>query len=59
MRAAVTDRSFAPSTLGLRELDMTAGNRQQGEVIRKAIHSHGAGTDGPMESSFPHVIQEF
>ena len=53
MRSTVTDRSFAPSTLGLRGLDTNAGNRLHGEAIRKGIHPYGAGRGGPMELQCP------
>jgi hypothetical protein len=43
MRNMVTDRSFAPSTLGVGGLDTRAGNRLHGESIRKGIHPYGAG----------------
>ena len=53
MRSTVTDRSFAPSTLGVRGLDTNAGNRLHGEAIRKGIHPYGAGRGGPMELQCP------
>ena len=53
MRSTVTDRSFAPSTLGVRGLDTNAGNRLRGEAIRKGIHPYGAGRGGPMELQCP------
>ena len=53
MRSTVTDRSFAPSTLGVRGVDTNAGNRLPGEAIRKVIHPYGAGRGGPMELQCP------
>ena len=53
MRSTVTDRSFAPSTLGVRGLDTSAGNRLHGEAIRKGIHPYGAGRGGPMDLQCP------
>ena len=40
MRNMVTDRTFVPSTLGVRGLDTSAGNRLHGEAIRKGIHPY-------------------
>ena len=53
MRNTVTDRSFVPSTLGVRGLDANAGNRLHGEAIRNGIHPYGAGRGGPMELQCP------
>jgi hypothetical protein len=53
MRSTVTDRSFAPSTLGVGGLDTKAGNPLPGEAIRKAIHAYGAGRGGPMDLQCP------
>jgi hypothetical protein len=53
MRSAVTDRSFAPSTLSVPGLDANAGNRFRDEAIRKGIHPYGAGRGGPMELQCP------
>ena len=50
MRSTVTDRSFAPSTLGAETL---ASNRLPGEAIRKGIHPYGAARGGPMELQCP------
>jgi hypothetical protein len=53
MRSTVTDRSFVPSTLGVRGLDTSAGNRLHEEAIRKGIHPYGAGRGGPLELQCP------
>ena len=53
MRNTVTDRHFVPSTLGVRVLDTSAGNRFRGEAIREGIHPYGAGRGGPMELQCP------
>ena len=53
MRSTVTDRIFAPSTPGVRGLATSAGNRLDGEAIRKGIHPYGAGRGGPMELQCP------
>ena len=53
MQSAVTDRSFAPSTLGVGGVDAKAGNRLPGEEIRKGIHPHWAARGGPMELQCP------
>jgi hypothetical protein len=53
MRSTVTDRSFAPSTLGVGGVDTKAGNRLPGEAIRKGIHPYGAGRGGPMDLQCP------
>jgi len=53
MRTTVTDRSFVPSTLGVRGLDSSVGNRLHEEAIRKGIHPYGAGRGGPMELQCP------
>jgi hypothetical protein len=53
MRSTVTDRSFAPSTLGVGGLDTKAGNRLHGEAIRKGIHPYWAARGGPMELQCP------
>src|SRR5580704_2565386 len=49
MRSIVTDRRFAPSTLGVGRVDTKAGNRLPGEAIRKVIHPYGAGRGSPMD----------
>jgi len=53
MRSTVTDRSLVPSTLGVRGLDTSAGNRLHGEAIRKGMHPYGAESGGPMELQCP------
>jgi hypothetical protein len=53
MQSTVTDRSFVPSTLGVRGLDTSVGNRLHVEAIRKGIHPYGAGRGGPMELQCP------
>jgi len=53
MRSTVTDRSFVPSTLGVRGLDTRAGNRLHEEAIRKGIHPYGAGRGGLVELHCP------
>ena len=53
MRSTVTDRSFAPSTLGVGGVDTKAGNRLPGEAIRKGIHPYGAGRGGSMDLQCP------
>jgi hypothetical protein len=53
MRSTVTDWRIAPSTLGVRGSDTSAGNRLHGEPIRKGIHPYGAGRGGPMELQCP------
>ncbi len=53
MRNTVADRSFVPSTLGVRGLDTSVGNRLPGEAIRKGIHPYGAGRGGPMDLQCP------
>ena len=42
-----------PSTVGVRGLDASAGNRLHGEAIRNGIRPYGAGRGGPMESQCP------
>ena len=53
MRSTVTDRLFAPSTLGVSGLDTYTGNRLDGEAITKGVHPYGAGRGGPMELQCP------
>lgn len=53
MRSTVTDRSFGPSTLGVRGVDTKAGNRLRGEAIRKGILPYGAAWGGSMELLCP------
>ena len=53
MRSTVTDRGFAPSTLGVGGVDTKAGNRLPGEAIRKVIHPYGAGRGRPMDLQCP------
>jgi hypothetical protein len=53
MRNTVTDRSFVHSTVAVRGLDSSAGNRLHEEAIRKGIHQYGAGRSGPMELQCP------
>jgi hypothetical protein len=53
MRSTVTDRSFAPSTLGVGGVDTKPGNRLPGEAIRKGIYPHGAVRGGPMDMQCP------
>jgi hypothetical protein len=53
MRTTVTDRSCAPSTLGVRGLATNTGNRLQGEAIRKDKHSYGAARVGLIELRCP------
>jgi hypothetical protein len=53
MRSTVTDRSFAPSRLGVRGLTTNAGNRSHREIIRKGIHLYGLERGGPMELQCP------
>lgn len=53
MRSTVADQSFAPSTLGVRGVDMSAGNRLHGEATRNTIHPYGAGSGGPMDLQCP------
>ncbi len=49
----ITDRSFVPSTRGVRGLDTSAGNRFHREAIRKGIHPYGAGRGVPMDLQCP------
>ena len=53
MRTKVTDRTFAPSALGVRGLDTSAGNRLHGEAFRKGIHPYRAARGGPLELKCP------
>jgi hypothetical protein len=53
MRNTVIDRSFVPSTLAVRGLDTSAGNRLYGEAIRNGILPYGAGRGGPMDLQCP------
>jgi hypothetical protein len=52
MRNTVTDRSFVTSTVGVRELDASAGNRLHVEAIRNGIPRTG-GRGGPMDLQCP------
>lgn len=53
MRNTIAGGSFMPSTLGVRGLGTSAGNRLRGEAIRKGIHPYGAGRGGPLELECP------
>lgn len=53
MRNRLSTRRSAPPTLGLKELAMSAGNREHGEAIRKSVHPYGAGRGGPVEFQCP------
>ena len=53
MRSILTDRSFVRSTVGVRVLDASAGNRLHGEAIRNGIYPYGAGRSGPMDLQCP------
>lgn len=53
MRNTLTDRSSVPSTLGVRRLYTSAGNRLHEEAIRKGIHPYGAGRGGSMDLQCP------
>ena len=53
MRNTVTDRSLVSSTVGVRGLDASAGNRLHGEAIRNGIPPYGARRGGPMDLQCP------
>jgi hypothetical protein len=53
MRSILTDRSFVRSTVGVRVLDASTGNRLHGEAIRNGIYPYGAGRGGPMDLQCP------
>jgi hypothetical protein len=53
MGNTISDRSFEPSRIYLSALATSAGNRSNGEAIRRAIHPYRAGRGCPMQLQCP------